>query len=159
MAPITPCLWFDRNAEEAVDFYLSVFPNSRITQVARYPESDHPAHEGRRGEVLMISFELDGRPFTALNGGPYFKFTEAVSFQIDCKTQDELDRYWDLLSEGGDPEAQQCGWLKDKFGLSWQLVPTSMPQLMGSDDERGARVMKALCPMKKLDIAALELAA
>ena len=158
-ALITPCLWFDRNAEEAVDFYLGIFPNSRITAVARYPESEHPAHEGRRGEVLTIAFELDGRAFTALNGGPFFHFTEAVSFQIDCETQDEIDRYWDLLGEDGDPEAQQCGWLKDKFGLSWQLVPKSLPELMTGDDERSARVMKALLTMKKPDIAALEAAA
>lgn len=159
MRPIVPCLWFDRNAEEAVEFYLAVFPASRVTAVTRYPESDHPAHEGRRGEVLTIEFEINSQKFTALNGGPFFRFNEAVSFQVTCETQEEIDRYWDLLCEGGDPEARQCGWLKDKFGVSWQIVPASLLELITGDDERSARVMRALLPMTKPDIATLEQAA
>lgn len=159
MKPIVPCLWFDRNGEEAVDFYLSVFPGSRVIDITRYPESDHPAHVDRAGEVMVIRFELRGQPFLALNGGPQFHFNEAVSFVIECETQDEVDRYWDALTPGGDPEAQQCGWLKDRFGVSWQVTPRGIERLFQRDTATNERVMKAMVPMKKLDYAALLAAA
>lgn len=160
MNPIVPCLWFDRNAEEAVDFYLSVFPDSRIVEVTRYPETGHPAHEGRTGEVLVILFELRGQRFMALNGGPYFQFSEAISLLIECDSQEEIDRYWDLLGAGGDPEAQQCGWIKDRFGLSWQVAPRNVCRLYQSDDlAANQRAMKAMMEMKKLDADAIRAAA
>jgi predicted 3-demethylubiquinone-9 3-methyltransferase (glyoxalase superfamily) len=154
---ITPCLWFDNQAEEAVDYYISIFRNSRVTAVARYPEAGQEVHGRAAGSVMTVAFELDGQTFTALNGGPLFKFNEAVSMQVNCESQDELDHFWERLSAGGPKEAQQCGWLKDKFGLSWQIVPTVLPQLMtDADPARSARVMDALMSMKKLDIAALK---
>ncbi len=160
MNPIVPCLWFDRNAEEAVAFYLSVFPGSRITDVTRYPRTDHPAHEGREGEVLVINFDLRGQPFMAMNGGPYFTFNEAISLSVECDSQEEIDRYWELLGEGGDPEAQQCGWVKDRFGLSWQIAPRNVCRLYQSEDPASnERAMKAMMEMKKLDIAVLRAAA
>lgn len=157
MDKIVPCLWFDANAEEAVDFYLGIFPNSRILETTYYTESDHPAHEGRAGSVLTIEFELNGRTYTALNGGPQFQFTEAVSFQVMCDNQEEIDYYWEKLSAGGASEAQMCGWLKDKFGVSWQIVPRELLALISQQDPAAnSRVMKALLTMIKLDLAALK---
>jgi predicted 3-demethylubiquinone-9 3-methyltransferase (glyoxalase superfamily) len=154
---ITPFLWFDSQAEEAANFYTSVFPNSRIGDSARTSE-EAAQHTGRPvGSVMTINFELDGQKFTALNGGPVFKFTEAVSFVVNCAGQEEIDHYWSRLGEGGDPASQQCGWLKDRFGLSWQIVPAELPQLMTSG--RGQQVMHALMQMKKLDLAVLREAA
>lgn len=160
MKPFIPCLWFDRNAQEAVDFYLSVFPDSRIVETTCYPKSDHPAHEGREGEVMVIRFELRGAPFLALNGGPYFQFNEAVSFVIECDSQEEIDRYWDRLTPGGAAEAQQCGWLKDRFGVSWQVTPRRIDSLFqGPDPAANERAMKAMLEMKKLDLQTLLVAA
>jgi predicted 3-demethylubiquinone-9 3-methyltransferase (glyoxalase superfamily) len=154
MPAITPCLWFDHQAEEAAQFYVSVFPNSRITDTLHYTEAD----PGKTGSVLLVSFELDGRPFTALNGGPHFTIDEAVSFQIDCATQDDVDHYWGVLADGG--EEGPCGWLKDRFGVSWQVVPTRIMELLSdSDPQTAARVTKRLYEMKKLVIAELEEAA
>ncbi len=154
---LTPCLWFDGQAEEAVAFYLSIFKNAKITDIARYGEAGKEIHQKSPGSVMTIAFELDGHPFTALNGGPLFKFTEAISFQIYCDTQDEIDHYWDALTKGGDEKAQQCGWLKDRFGVSWQVVPTILPKLMkGPDPEKSGRAMKAMMQMKKLKIDELE---
>jgi len=156
---IIPCLWFDSQAEEAAKFYVSIFERSRITGLTRYGTEGQEVHGGKPGSVLTVAFELDGEPFTALNGGPLFRFTEAVSFQVMCETQDEIDCYWNKLSAGGDEKAQQCGWLKDKYGLSWQVVPAVLPALIGdSDPAKAGRVMKALLPMKKLDIQALKTA-
>jgi predicted 3-demethylubiquinone-9 3-methyltransferase (glyoxalase superfamily) len=152
---ITPCLWFDTQAEEAAKFYCSVFKNSKIVTISRYPEAGQEIHRKPAGSVMVVAFELDGMPFTALNGGPNFKFDEAVSFQVMCDTQDEIDRYWKALTEGG--EAGPCGWLKDKFGLSWQVVPSAIPKMMSDPDaKKSARVMNAFMTMKKLDLAALE---
>jgi len=157
MQSITPCLWFDSNAEEAVEFYTSIFKNSKIGNVSRYGEAGHEIHGKPAGSVLTIEFELDGQQFTALNGGPIFKFNEAVSFQVDCETQQEVDYYWEKLSAGGDENAQQCGWLKDKFGLSWQIVPTVVGQMLRDKDAaKSERVMNALLQMKKLDIRRLQ---
>jgi predicted 3-demethylubiquinone-9 3-methyltransferase (glyoxalase superfamily) len=154
MSKIKPCLWFDDNAEEAVNFYLSIFNNSKILNVSRYSEgAPRPA-----GSVLAIDFQLEGQDFTALNGGPEFKFTEAISFIVDVETQAELDDLWYRLSAGG--EEVQCGWLKDKFGLSWQIVPSVLGELMANPDPvKAAKVTAALLKMKKLDIAALRRAA
>jgi predicted 3-demethylubiquinone-9 3-methyltransferase (glyoxalase superfamily) len=154
---IVPCLWFDHDAEEAARFYVSVFPNSRVNDVSRYPNSDNEIIHDRAGTVLTVAFELDGQGFLALNAGPEFKFTPAVSFQIFCDTQDEVDHFWDKLSDGGDPAAQQCGWLADRFGLSWQVVPRIMGDLMSDPDpEKARRVTEAMMEMKKLDIAELK---
>jgi predicted 3-demethylubiquinone-9 3-methyltransferase (glyoxalase superfamily) len=155
---ITPCLWFDNQAEEAARFYTSIFKNSRIGKIARYGEAGKELHRRPAGSVMTVAFELDGQPFTALNGGPIFKFNEAISLQVNCETQEELDHYWTRLSAGGDEKAQQCGWLKDKFGMSWQIVPAILPELM-SDAAKTEKTMTALLKMKKLDIAALERAA
>ena len=154
MSGITPCLWFDTEAEAAATFYTSVFPRSRVREVSRYGEAGpRPA-----GMVMTVSFELDGRTFTALNGGPEFTFSEAVSFQVDCKDQGEVDAYWEALSEGG--EEGPCGWLKDRFGVSWQIVPAALPELLGDPDrERSQRVMQAMLGMKKIEIGELERAA
>lgn len=153
---ISPCLWFDGQAEEAANFYVGIFPNSRITQISHYGEAGYEVHHKPAGTVLTVAFELDGQAFTALNGGPEFKFTEAVSFQVNCETQDEVDHYWDRLSAGGDARAQQCGWLKDRYELSWQIVPTTLVEmLVDPDHARSERVMMALLKMTKLDIAAL----
>jgi predicted 3-demethylubiquinone-9 3-methyltransferase (glyoxalase superfamily) len=155
--PITPCLWFDTQAEEAARFYTGIFKNSKIGAIARYTEAGREVHGRPPGTVMTVAFELNGQPFTALNGGPLFRFTEALSFQIMCRTQEEVDHYWNKLSEGGDPKAQQCGWLKDKFGLSWQVVPIVLPQLMSDPDrKRSSRTMEAMLKMKKLDIAELK---
>jgi predicted 3-demethylubiquinone-9 3-methyltransferase (glyoxalase superfamily) len=156
---ITPCLWFDSQAEEAATFYVSVFKRSRISRVARYGEEGQEVHGRKPGTAMTVAFELDGKPFTALNGGPLFHFTEAISFQVMCETQEEIDRYWDKLSSGGDEKAQQCGWLKDKYGLSWQIVPLVLPDLLGDGDPaKAGRVMKVMLKMKKLDIATLKAA-
>ncbi len=154
---ISPCLWFDGRAEEAAGFYTSIFKNSKIGAITRYGEAGYEVHRQRAGTVLTVAFELDGQSFTALNGGPLFQFTEAISFQVNCDTQAEIDEFWEKLSAGGDENAQQCGWLKDKFGVSWQVNPTVLPELMKDpDSEKSGRVMKALLQMKKLDIAALK---
>lgn len=153
---ITPCLWFDTQAEDAAKFYCAIFPNSKIGAVSRFPEAGQDVHGKPAGSVMLVSFELDGQPFTALNGGPQFKHSEAVSFQVMCETQAEIDHYWDRLIAGGGEEGP-CGWLKDKFGLSWQVVPTAIPRMMSDPDPaKPARVMNAFMQMKKLDIAALE---
>lgn len=154
---IAPFLWFDNQAEEAAEYYVSTFKNSRIRDISRYGEEGQEIHGRPPGSVMTVSFDLDGQPFTALNGGPLFQFSEAISFQINCETQDEVDHYWDKLSAGGDEKAQQCGWLKDKFGVSWQVVPTIMSELFKDSKSEGSqRAMKAMLQMKKLDIAALK---
>jgi predicted 3-demethylubiquinone-9 3-methyltransferase (glyoxalase superfamily) len=149
---ITPFLWFDGQAEEAANFYVSIFPNSKIRKVMRYSE----AGPAPAGSVMTVDFELDGQRFTALNGGPVYKFTAAISFVVHCQTQDEVDHYWDKLSAGG--SEVQCGWLVDKFGLSWQVTPTVLLELMG-DPKKAARVAQAMFKMKKLDIRGLQEAA
>jgi predicted 3-demethylubiquinone-9 3-methyltransferase (glyoxalase superfamily) len=155
MPAITPCLWFDTQGQEAAELYVSVFPNSRITNTSYYGE----AGPREAGTVLTVEFELDGKPFTALNGGPEFTFTEAVSFQIDCADQDEVDHYWTRLTADGGEEGP-CGWLKDRFGLSWQVVPRRLSELLTDPDPgRSQRAMRAMLGMKKLDVAALEAAA
>lgn len=157
VAHIAPCLWFDDQAEQAAELYLSIFPRSTITDIARYGEAGREFHGKAPGSVMTVAFELDGQAFTALNGGPVVRFNEAISLQVFCDSQAELDHYWDRLSEGGDPQAQQCGWLKDRFGVSWQIVPTVLSALLsGADSARSQRVMTALLQMKKLDIAALQ---
>jgi predicted 3-demethylubiquinone-9 3-methyltransferase (glyoxalase superfamily) len=153
---ITPCLWFDDQAEEAVSLYTSVFKNSRVVAVSRYPDAGREVHGKPPGSVMTVAFELDGHAFTELNGGPEFKFNEAVSLQVECETQDEVDHYWAKLSAGGDVQAQQCGWLKDRYGLSWQIVPTALLAMVTDPDPGTARrVMQAMLQMKKLDIAGL----
>ena len=154
---ITPCLWFDQQAEEAARFYTSIFKNSRIGNISHYGEAGREIHGMPAGTVLTVDFELEGQSFTALNGGPMFKFNEAISFQVHCETQQELDYYWEKLSQGGDKKAQQCGWLKDKFGASWQVVPAVLPKLlMDPDRAKSERTMQALLQMKKLDIEKLK---
>jgi len=154
---IAPCLWFDDQAEAAVAFYTGIFKNSKTTQIARYGEAGKEIHHRRPGSVMTIAFELDGQPFTALNGGPVFKFNEAISLQIFCDTQQEIDHYWEKLSAGGDPKAQQCGWLKDKFGVSWQVVPRKLPELVKDPNSpQSQRAMNAMLRMKKLKIDELE---
>jgi len=154
MPKITPFLWFNSNAEEAANFYASVFKNSKVKAVTRYSG----AGPGPKGSVMTVNFELDGQEFTALNGGPQFTFTEAVSFVVHCDTQQDVDYYWEKLTAGG--RESQCGWLKDKYGLSWQIVPKALPRLLQQTDPKKAqRVMQALLQMKKLDIGALERAA
>jgi predicted 3-demethylubiquinone-9 3-methyltransferase (glyoxalase superfamily) len=157
---ITPFLWFDGQAEEAVNFYVSIFKNSKIGEVARYSEAGQEVHGQKPGTVMTMSFELEGQKFIALNGGSHFRFNEAISFVINCDSQQEVDHYWNRLSEGGDEKAQQCGWLKDRYGISWQVIPTILPRLLGDPDPGTAnRVMSAMLQMKKIDIAALERAA
>ena len=154
MIRLFPCLWFDGNAEEAAEFYVSVFPNSKVTTITRYGE----VGPGEAGAVMTVSFELDGHPFTIINGGPQFSFDEAVSFEISCADQAEVDYYWEKLTDGG--EESQCGWLKDRYGLSWQVVPAGWEALLtGPDQARVERAMQAMLGMTKLDIAALEAAA
>ena len=152
MRTITPCLWFDGAAEEAAELYTSLLPNSRIVEASRRPEGV----PGTPGDVLTVAFELDGRPFLALNGGPGYTFSEAISFQVFCETQEEVDRYWDAFSAGG--EEGPCGWLKDRFGVSWQVVPSVLPRLLG-DPACAARVTEAMLAMRKLEIDVLERAA
>jgi predicted 3-demethylubiquinone-9 3-methyltransferase (glyoxalase superfamily) len=154
MRKISPFLWFDNQAEEAANFYVSVFKDGKIGKTARYSEGG----PGQPGSVMTIEFEIGGEKFTALNGGPYFKFTEAVSFWIDCQDQAEVDYYWDALLQGGTPS--QCGWLKDRFGLSWQVVPTALPRLLSDPDPvKAKKVQAAMMQMVKLDVAKLEAAA
>ena len=153
---IIPCLWFSDEAEEAARFYTGIFRNSRITMVTRYGTAGSEVHGRPAGSVMTVEFELDGQRFTALNGGPVFTFNEAVSLQVNCETQEELDEYWEKLSAGGDPKAQQCGWLKDRYGLSWQVIPAGMDAMFVDEKSAGARgAMEAMLGMKKLDIAAL----
>jgi predicted 3-demethylubiquinone-9 3-methyltransferase (glyoxalase superfamily) len=154
---ICPCLWFDHQAEDAARFYTAVFKDSKIVAISRYPDAGQEIHGKPAGSVLTVAFDLSGQSFTALNGGPHFKFNEAVSLQIECENQEEVDYYWERLSEGGDPNAQQCGWLKDKFGLSWQVVPKILPELLANPDPaKSQRTFQAMLQMKKLDIAALQ---
>jgi predicted 3-demethylubiquinone-9 3-methyltransferase (glyoxalase superfamily) len=154
---IAPCLWFDDQAEPAATYYTGIFKNSKIVNTARYGEAGKEIHGRPPGSVMVVDFELDGLSFTALNGGPIFKFTEAISLQVNCETQSEVDYYWDKLTAGGDPAAQQCGWLKDKFGLSWQVVPAGMQDMFRHGITPGSeRVMVAMMQMKKLDLAALQ---
>ncbi|WP_423358019.1 VOC family protein [Pseudomonas citronellolis] len=153
---ITPCLWFDDQAEQAAAFYTAIFPNSRIGAVSHYGEAGQEIHGRSPGSVMTVAFELDGIAFTALNGGPLFKFSEALSLQVNCDSQEEIDHYWERLSAGGPVEAQQCGWLKDRYGLSWQIVPAMLTDLIaGPPTAASQRLMQALLGMKKLDIAAL----
>ena len=154
MGKVIPFLWYDSDAEAAAELYTSLFPNSRILEVTRYGS----AGPGPEGSAMIVSFELDGQRFLALNGGPAHPFTEAVSLQIDCETQEEVDRYWDALTDGG--EESVCGWLKDRWGLSWQVVPRALPKLLSDPDpEKAQRVMAAMLQMRKIDVAALEAAA
>jgi predicted 3-demethylubiquinone-9 3-methyltransferase (glyoxalase superfamily) len=151
--PIAPCLWFDDQAEQAARFYVEVFRDSRIGRITRYGKEGHDIHGREPGSVMTVEFEIHGQPFTALNGGPVFSFTEAISFQVTCEDQGEVDRYWDRLTEGGDPAAQQCGWIKDRFGVSWQIIPDGLVELVSDPaSERSQRAMKAMLSMKKLDI-------
>jgi predicted 3-demethylubiquinone-9 3-methyltransferase (glyoxalase superfamily) len=150
---ITPCLWFDNQAEEAANFYTSVFKNSKIDNINRYGKEGFEIHGQKEGTVLTVSFHINGQPFLALNGGPIFKFNEAVSFQVFCENQDEIDHYWYKLTHGG--EEGQCGWLKDKFGVSWQIIPSILSQLM-SDPSKSERVTKVFMQMKKFDIEKLK---
>lgn len=152
---ITPCLWFDTRAEEAANHYVSVFKDSKIGKVSRYGKEGREIHGKPAGSVMAVEFELGGQPFVALNGGPHFKFNEAVSFQVHCDSQDEIDYFWERLGEGG--KESRCGWLKDKFGLSWQVVPAALAKmLIDADAAKSQRVTKAFLQMKKFDIAALE---
>jgi predicted 3-demethylubiquinone-9 3-methyltransferase (glyoxalase superfamily) len=154
---ICPCLWFDHQAEEAARFYVGIFENSKITAISRYTEAGREVHHRPAGSVMVVAFELNGQPFTALNGGPVFKFNEAISFQVMCDTQEQIDRFWTNLGKGGDEKAQQCGWLKDRYGVSWQVVPTVLSKMMlDPDPAKSGRAMKAMLPMKTLDIAELE---
>ena len=154
---ITPCLWFNEEAESAAHFYAGIFPDSRIGRIARFGHAGFEHHGRPPGSVMTVEFFLDGQCFTALNGGPLFRFNEAISLMVACKDQGEIDHYWDALSRGGPPEAQQCGWLKDKFGLSWQIVPETLAEIMaGSDAARMDRAMSAILQMKKPDLAAID---
>ncbi|MBA2460036.1 MAG: VOC family protein [Gemmatimonadales bacterium] len=157
---ITPFLWFDDQAEQAVALYTSIFKNSKVLATTRYSKEAEQVAGRPAGSVMTIGFRLDGQEFTALNGGPAFKFNEAVSLVVHCRSQEELDHYWDRLSEGGDPQAQQCGWLKDRFGLCWQVVPDQLTELLSDPDPaKAGRTMAAMLKMKKLDLPALERAA
>jgi predicted 3-demethylubiquinone-9 3-methyltransferase (glyoxalase superfamily) len=152
---ITPCLWFDSDAEEAANFYVSIFKSSKIHGISRYGDEGHEIHGRKAGSVMTVDFEIEGQRFVALNGGPLFKFSEAISFQIHCQNQEEVDYFWSNLTAGG--SEQPCGWVKDKFGLSWQVVPVQlMPMLKGGDQAKAERVTKAFLQMKKFDIAALQ---
>jgi predicted 3-demethylubiquinone-9 3-methyltransferase (glyoxalase superfamily) len=152
---IAPCLWFDNQAEEAARFYVSVFPNSSVGAISHYGKAGFETHGRKEGSVMTVAFTLNGQDFLALNGGPHFKFNEAVSLMVPCETQAEIDHYWNKLGTGGGGEDGPCGWLKDKYGLSWQIVPANMPWLAGGG-ERSDRAMAAVMQMKKLDMAALE---
>jgi predicted 3-demethylubiquinone-9 3-methyltransferase (glyoxalase superfamily) len=151
---ISPFLWFDSQAEEAANFYASIFKNSKVGAVTRYDDEASNASGRPKGSVMTVAFQLEGQDFVALNGGPVFKFTEAVSFVVHCESQKEIDEYWDKLSNGGDPKARQCGWIKDRYGLSWQIVPRELPELL-----KNPGAMKAMLSMKKIDIDALRRAA
>jgi predicted 3-demethylubiquinone-9 3-methyltransferase (glyoxalase superfamily) len=152
---LTPCLWFDTQAEEAANFYTSIFDKSRIKQITRYGNAGRDVHGKEAGSVMVVEFEIEGQTFTALNGGPHFKFSEAISFQVMCDSQDEIDHFWDKLSEGG--HEGQCGWLKDKYGLSWQIVPSALPQMISqARGDRLDRMMGAVMKMKKFDLNTLQ---
>ena len=154
---IAPCLWFDNQAEEAAKFYTGIFKKSKILAISRYSKAGYEIHQRPEGSVMTAEFQLGGQRFTALNGGPHFKFNEAVSLQVYCETQEEIDYYWERLGEGGDPKAQMCGWLKDRYGLSWQVVPTGMEKMLKDyKSEKAQRAMAAMMQMKKLDIAKLK---
>lgn len=156
MQKISPCLWFDDKAEEAAKFYTSIFKDSKIGDVTRYGKEGYEIHGREEGTVMTVEFEIEGQKFLALNGGPIFKFNEAISFQVYCETQEEVDYYWEKLSEDGDEKAQQCGWLKDKYGVSWQIVPIILIKMLkDKDSEKSQRVMKAMLQMHKLDISTL----
>jgi len=157
MQKISPCLWFDDKAEEAAKFYTSVFKDSKIGDVTRYGKEGYEIHGKEEGTVMTVEFEIEGQKFLGLNGGPIFKFNEAISFQVYCETQEEVDYYWVKLSEGGDEKAQVCGWLKDKYGVSWQIVPIILIEMLkDKDSEKSQRVMKAMLQMHKLDISTLK---
>jgi predicted 3-demethylubiquinone-9 3-methyltransferase (glyoxalase superfamily) len=154
---IAPCLWFDNEAEEAARYYTGIFPDSKIVKISHYTDAGKEVHGRPPGSVMVVDFELDSQLFTALNGGPVFKFNEAISLQVFCDTQGEVDHYWERLGENGDPKAQVCGWLKDKYGVSWQVVPRILGELMDDPDpEKAGRVMNAMLKMKKIDIAELQ---
>lgn len=155
MQKITPFLWFNNEAEEAANFYTSIFKDSKILNISRYSDAGAKVSGQAKDSVMTIAFQIEGQTFTAINGGPNFKFTEAVSFVVNCETQKEIDYYWEKLSAGGDPKSQQCGWLKDKYGLSWQIVPASLGELM-SDPSRAERVMNKVLQMKKIDMDVLQ---
>lgn len=153
---IAACLWFDDQGEEAAQFYTTIFPNSKIVAVTKYTEAGQEFHRKKPGSVMTVEFVLNGQIFTALNGGPTFKFNESISFQVFCDTQEEIDHYWEKLSDGGDPKAQQCGWLKDKYGVSWQIVPRGMAEILkDAASEPAKRAMASVMRMKKFDLAAL----
>ena len=157
MQKISPCLWFDDKAEEAAKFYTSVFKDSKIGDVTRYGKEGYEIHGKEEGTVMTVEFEIEGQKFMGLNGGPIFKFNEAISFQVYCETQEEVDYYWEKLSEGGDEKAQVCGWLKDKYGVSWQIVPIILIEMLkDKDSEKSQKVMKAMLQMHKLDISTLK---
>ena len=153
---IVPCLWFENQAEEAAKYYSGIFKTGRVTKVTRYSEVGHEAHHRPSGSVMTVEFEINGKTSTALNGGPEFKFNEAISLQVMCEDQKEVDYYWEKLRAGGDPGAQICGWLKDKYGLSWQVAPRKMVEWFGEPNEKSERAMAAMLQMSKLDIAVLE---
>jgi predicted 3-demethylubiquinone-9 3-methyltransferase (glyoxalase superfamily) len=157
MQKITPFLWFDNQAEEAVNFYTSIFKKSKIKSVTRYGEAGAEVSGRTKGTVMTVTFQLEGQEFVALNGGPIFKFTEAISFVVNCKSQQEVDYYWEKLTAGGDEKAQQCGWLKDKYGVSWQIVPTVLGEMLqDKDPKKSEKVMQTLLPMKKIDIRTIK---
>ena len=156
MKDITPCLWFDNEAEQAARYYCAIFKDSKIRSISYYGEAGQEQHRRAPGSVLAVDFELNGQPFCALNAGPQFKFTEAVSLQVPCDSQEEIDYYWDKLGAGSDPQAQMCGWLKDKYGLSWQVFPHELPDMLRDPDrERAGRAMTAMMGMRKIDLAAV----
>ena len=157
MQKISPCLWFDDKGEEAAKFYTSIFKDSKIGDVTRYGKEGYEIHGKEEGTVMTVEFEIEGQKFLGLNGGPIFKFNEAISFQVYCETQEEVDYYWEKLSEGGDEKAQICGWLKDKYGVSWQIVPIILIEMLkDKDSEKSQKVMKAMLQMHKLDISTLK---
>ncbi len=154
---ITPNLWFDSEAEDAARFYTSIFKNSKMGKITRYGKEGFEIHSKPEGTVMTVAFELEGQQFVALNGGPGFQFNEAISFMVNCETQEEVDYFWEKLSEGGDPNAQQCAWLKDRYGVSWQIVPVALTDLLNdADPTKSQRVLKAMLSMKKIDIQALK---
>jgi predicted 3-demethylubiquinone-9 3-methyltransferase (glyoxalase superfamily) len=157
MQKITSSLWFDNEAEEAANFYTAIFENSKIVRTTRYSDEGQEIHQRPPGSVMTVEYEIEGQRFVNLNGGPIFKFNEAISFIINCKDQEEIDYYWEKLGQGGDPKAQQCGWLKDKYGVSWQVVPADMDEMFEDENSEAARrVMRAMLQMKKLDVAKLQ---
>ncbi|KAL4865317.1 hypothetical protein BDV12DRAFT_200260 [Aspergillus spectabilis] len=157
LSPITPCLWFDGQAEEAARFYISIFPNAKITAIQRYTEAGKEYHGQEPGSVMIVEFELNGQTFTGLNGGPHYKFSEAISFQVNCDNQAEVDHYWNCLTERADETRQQCGWVVDKFGLAWQIIPKRLKRMLSdSAPAKTSRVTNEMMKMKKLDLALLE---